>query len=117
METGSFTAYAGDNGGTTGDFNVTSGALLRLGGTFTLAGSADIAGTGAVEFSFGYVNGFGVPGVAIINGSFAIPTVTINTFAGALFDSGSATFNIAPVGLQSLTIRSGSATFSPRPSR
>ncbi len=46
VQTGTLSLGGGDNGSTTGDFNISSSATLQFGSDFTLASSSDVAGAG-----------------------------------------------------------------------
>ena len=90
VATGTLSLTGGESGPTSGDFNIANGATLDFRSDFTLVAGADVAGAGTVDFSTGTV---------AIGGSFAASAVTVT--------GGTANFNVATSGLQTLTISNG----------
>ncbi|MEA3211935.1 MAG: hypothetical protein QOE70_4992, partial [Chthoniobacter sp.] len=98
VQTGTVTFSVGSSlATTTGDFNVSSGAILRWSSNFNLGAASDVAGAGTVNFSSGTIN---VAGTYNLSGAGSA-----STFTGATVN-----FNatIASLGAGPLAISSGS---------
>ena len=94
LATGTLALSGGDNGTTTGEFNIADGSQVDFdGGSFTLGLTADVAGAGRVIVSGGTV---------VVGGTFAMRKVTVS--------GGTATFNVPTTGMEELVLSSGTLT-------
>ena len=91
VQTGTLVFNGGDGGGTTGDFNIGSGAVLRFDSSFNLGMSADLAGAGTVDFKSGTIN---VGGTYNVTGATAFTGATVN-FNAPITSLGSGPLNLS----------------------
>ncbi len=97
VQSGTLSLQGGDGGNTTGDFAISSGAILQFASDFNLAASATISGAGTAEFNSGTVNLLSSSvsnllidgGTANFSGTTAATTISLTS--GTLAGSGSVT--------------------------
>ena len=119
VNSGELSLAGGNTGTTTGDFNVSGGATLRLGGNFTLGATADVAGVGNVDFGFGgtiNVGGtYNITGISSVSGAtvnFNAPVTGLGT--GLNVFGGMVNFNtpISSLGTMPLSVSGGTVNFN-----
>ena len=91
VQTGLLVFSGGDGGSTTGDFNISIGAILRFASNFNLAATADVAGAGNVEFNSGTIN---LGGTYNITGATAFTGATVN-FNAPITSLGTGPLNVS----------------------
>ncbi len=92
VQTGTLRLLGGDPGSTTGDFNISAGAILQLDSNFNFANSSDLSGAGVINFS---------SGAQQINGTYTLPDL--------LLTGSTLTLNI-PLAVTNFSLTSGLLT-------
>jgi hypothetical protein len=68
VQTGTLRFIGGDTGNTTGDFNISAGAILNFSSNFSFAASSDLAGAGTVFFQSGN---------QVLNGTYSLADLNV----------------------------------------
>ena len=110
VQSGRLFLNASDDGNTTGDFSISSGANLIFGGNYNLSTSVAVSGAGEVEFQTGTINidgSYGVTGTTVFSGATVNFNNPITSTGAVTISDGTANFGSQSFTMNSLTHSAG----------